>query len=110
MLADGVLRRSSGRLDPSRRCANELLTRTGDQRGPRVKDGEQLLGIGLTGGDDVGHDSGDGEIQGRGNKLGEPPGLEAELFRGSGGAWARRSVVPVAAQSRDAAEQAGFGG
>jgi len=42
VLADGVQRRSSWRLDPSRRCANKLLTRIGDQRGPRVKGGEQL--------------------------------------------------------------------
>ena len=68
-----------------------------------------MLGIGLTGGDDVGHDSGDGEIQGRGNKLGETPGLEAELLRGSGGAWARRSVVPAAAQSPSVAERGGGG-
>ena len=73
----------------------------------RVKDGEQLLGIRLTGDDGVGHDSGDGEVQGRGNKLGESPGLEAELLRGSGGAWARRRVVPVAAQSPSATERGG---
>ena len=42
MLADGVQRRSSGRLDPSRRCVNKLLTRIRDQRGPIVKGGEQL--------------------------------------------------------------------
>ena len=42
VLADGVQRRSSWRLDPSRWCANKLLTRIGDQRGPRVKGGEQL--------------------------------------------------------------------
>ena len=73
-------------------------------------DSEQLLGIRLTGDDGVGHDSGDGEVRGRGNKLGESPGLEAELLHGSGGAWARQSVVPTAAQGlcvakRDAARR-----
>ena len=34
---------------------------------------------------DVQSDSGDGVVRGQGKTLGEPPGLEAELFRGSGG-------------------------
>ena len=83
MLADGVQRRSSGRLDPSRRCANELLTRTGDQRGPRVKDGEQLLGNRLTSDDGVGHDSSDGVAELTKQKLGEVLGAGAELVRRS---------------------------
>ena len=62
---EGSLRWFSGCLDPSRRCATELLTRTGDQWGPRVKDGEQLLGNRLTGDDGVEHDSGEVGAWGR---------------------------------------------
>ena len=97
MLADGVQRRSSGRLDPSRRCANELLTRTRDQWGPRVKDGEQLLGNRLTGDDGVGRDSGDGIADHAEQKLGEVLGAWAELARMSWRTVLRRgSNIPAA--------------
>ena len=98
MLADGVQRRSSGRLDPSRRCANELLTRTGDQRGPRVKDGEQLFGNRLTGDDGVGRDSGDGVADLAEQKLGEVLGAWAELARRSWRTVLRRGGETPAAQ------------
>ena len=98
MLADGVQRRSSGHLDPSRRCANELLTRTGDQRGPRVKDGEQLLGNRLTGDDGVGRDSGDGVADLAEQKLGEVLGAWAERARRSWQTMLRRGGETPEAQ------------
>jgi len=69
-----------------------------DQRGTRIKGSEQTLGIGLTGGGDVVHDSGAGKGPGSGSKLGEPPRLVAKLLRGSAETGARRSVVVTAAQ------------
>ena len=69
-----------------------------DQQGTRFKGSEQTLGIGLTGGGNVVHDSGAGKGTGSGSKLGEPPGLGAKLFHGSAEAGARRSVVVAAAQ------------
>ena len=98
MLADGVQRRSSECLDPSRRCANELLTRTGDQWGPRVKDGEQLLGNRLTGDDGVGRDSGDGVADLAEQKLGEVLGAWAELARRSWWTVLQRGGETPAAQ------------
>jgi len=41
---------------------------------------------------------GDGKVWGRGSKLGEPPGLEAELLRGSGGVGVWWSGVSTGAQ------------
>ena len=68
-----------------------------DQRGTRIKGSEQTLGIGLTGGGDVVHDSGAGKGPGSGSKLGELPGLGAKLLRGSAEAGARRSGEDAAA-------------
>ena len=78
-----------------------------DQRGTRIKGSEQTLGIGLTGGGDVVHDSGTGKGPGSGSKLGEPPGLGAKLLHGLRWSGKRRGDVAVAAQILCAAELCG---
>ena len=68
-------------LVPTTRVLAVLRSRTEGQDGPRVKDGEQLLGNRLTGDDGVGRDSGDGVADLAEQKLGEVVGAWAELGR-----------------------------
>ena len=79
VLADGVLRRSSGHLDLSTRCAEVLWSRYGGQRDPRVDGGEQTLGDSLTCDGGAVVDSGAVVAEAEGSGLGESPGAQAEL-------------------------------
>ena len=89
---------SSGRPSSTDRVLAVLQSRTEGQGGPRVKDGEQLLGIRLTGDDGVGRDSGDGVADLAEQKLGEVLGAWAELARRSWRTVLRRGGETPAAQ------------